>query len=89
MNRSVLKILCVVSGILFAILGIIVVISAVQVSKTVDAASIGIIGGAGMPTAVFLLQKVMRSPVFCTKIAAFLLFSGTGLALLLTKKPKN
>lgn len=86
MNRSVLKILCIVSGALFATLAVILVISAVQVSKTVNTASIGIIGGADGPTAMFLLQEMMRSPVFCTMIAAFLLFSGTGLTLLFTKK---
>ena len=89
MNRTVLKILCIVSGIVFAILAIILVISAMQASKTVDAASIGIIGGADGPTAIFLIQKVMNTPLYYTVISAFLLFSGTGLALLLGKKPKN
>lgn len=89
MNRSVLKILCIVSGIVFAILAIILVISAVQAFKTVDAASIGIIGGADGPTAIFLTQKAITTPLCYTVISAFLLFTGTGLALLLGKKSKK
>ena len=86
MNRTVLKTLCIVSGVVFAALAIILVISAVQVSKTVNAASVGIIGGADGPTAIFLTQKVMSTPLFYTVISIFLLFSGTGLVLLFTKK---
>lgn len=85
-NRTVLKTLCIVSGIVFAALAIILVITAVQVSKTVNAASVGIIGGADGPTAVFLMQKVMNTPLFYTVISTFLLFSGTGLALLFSRK---
>lgn len=89
MNRSVLKILCIVSGIVFAALAIILVIFVVQTSKTVDAASIGIIGGADGPTAIFLTGKVITTPLCYILISALLLFSGTGLALLLGKKTKN
>jgi Na+-transporting methylmalonyl-CoA/oxaloacetate decarboxylase beta subunit len=51
--------------------------------------SVGIIGGADGPTAIFLTGKMMRIPYVCTIIAAFLTFSGTGLVLLFTRKPKN
>ena len=89
MHRTVLKILCMVSGILFAALAVILVISAMQVSKTANAAGMSIIGGADAPTAAFLLQKGMGAPAFCITIADFLLFVGTGLALLFTRKPKE
>ena len=89
MNRTVWKTLCIVSGVVFAALAIILVISAVQVSKTVNAASVGTIGGADGPTAIFLIQKVMSTPLFYTVISTFLLFSGTGLVLLLGRKPNN
>ena len=44
---------------------------------------IGIIGGADGPTAMFLMQEMMRSPVFYAMIVSFLLLVGTGLALLI------
>lgn len=86
MNRTVLKILCIVSGILFATLTMLLIITAVQAFKTVDATSIGIIGGADGPTAIFLTQKVMTTPLCYAVISTFLLFSGTGLTLLFIKK---
>ena len=89
MNRTVLKILCIVSGILFAVFTAVLVICAVQASKAVDAASIGIIGGADGPTAIFITQKAITTPLFYTVISTFLLFIGTGLTLLLGKKPKK
>ena len=89
MNRTVLKILCIVSGIVFATLAIILVISAVQASKTVDAGSIGIIGGADGPTAIFLTQEAINTPLFYTVISTFLLFVGTGLTLLIGRKAKK
>ena len=89
MNRSVLKILCIVSGALLAVLTVILVICAVQASKTVDTAGIGIIGGADGPTAIFLTQEAINTPLFYTVISTFLLFVGTGLALLIGKKAKK
>lgn len=89
MIRTVLKVLCIVSGILFSILSIFLIISAVQVFHTANTASVGIIGGADGPTAIFLAGRIMRTPVFCTMVAAFLSFGGTGLALLFTKKSKS
>ena len=89
MNRTVLKILCIVSGILFALFTAVLVICAVQAFKAVDAASIGIIGGADGPTAIFITQKVITTPLCYTGISAFLLFVVTGLMLLFGRKPKN
>ena len=74
------------SGVLFAVLAGIMVISAIRVYNMANAPSIGIIGGADGPTAIFLTGKMMRSPVFFTMVAAFLTFIGTGLALLFTRK---
>jgi Na+-transporting methylmalonyl-CoA/oxaloacetate decarboxylase beta subunit len=89
MKRTVLKVICIASGVLFTTLAIFLAISAMQVFSRVNAASVGIIGGADGPTAIFLTGKMMRIPYVCTIIAAFLTFSGTGLVLLFTRKPKN
>ena len=89
MNRTVLKTLCIVSGIVFAALAVLLIISAVQVYKTVPAASVGIIGGADGPTAIFLTQRLMASPVFLAMGAAFLAFVGTGIAWMITGKTKR
>ena len=78
-----------VSGILFAVLAVIVVISAVQMHATANAASVGIIGGADGPTAIFLTQKLLRTPVFRGMFWSFLIFIGTGLAMLITKKKRS
>lgn len=85
MKRTALKIVCMVSAILFVILCAIWVIAAVQVMKDVNTASIGIIGGADGPTAIFLTLNVMRSPVVYITIANFLVFSITGLILIFRK----
>ena len=85
MKKSALKIICMVSGILFALLSVIWVVSIVQVTKTVNAASIGIIGGAGGPTAIFLMQEVLRSPVVYITIVDFLVFAITGSMLIFRK----
>jgi Na+-transporting methylmalonyl-CoA/oxaloacetate decarboxylase beta subunit len=86
MSRSILKIICIVSGILFITLTIFTIVSITQAFQAADAASIGIIGGADAPTALFLLQKLTRTPICSTAGMAFLLFIGTGLALIFTKK---
>ena len=89
MNKRVLKIICIVSGIVFAALAVLLIISAVQVYKTVPAAGVGIIGGADGPTAIFLTQRLMATPVFLAMGAAFLAFVGTGIAWLITGKTKR
>lgn len=85
MKKSALKIVCMVSGILFALLSVIWVLSIVQATKNVNAASVGIIGGADGPTAIFLTQEVLRSPVVYITIVDFLLFIVTGSMLIFRK----
>ena len=89
MNKRALKIICIVSGIVFAALAVLVILAVVQFSRTVNAASVGIIGGADGPTAIFLTQRLMASPVFLAMGAAFLAFVGTGIAWLITGKTKR
>lgn len=87
MYRSALKIICIVSGILFVIFGIFVAFSVAQFfDMAKNNASIGIIGGADAPTIMFWLQKVARSPVFCAGIVTLCVFIGTGLGLIFSKK---
>jgi Na+-transporting methylmalonyl-CoA/oxaloacetate decarboxylase beta subunit len=88
MKYSVIKIICIVSGVLFAVLAIALVILAVQMRTTVNPASVGIIGGADGPTAIFLTQKLLRTPVFRGMFWSFLAFVGTGLALIVMKKKR-
>lgn len=76
MSRSVLKIVCIVSGILFVVFSIFTVYSAMLIFKTIAGA--GIIGGAGAPTMAYVLQKVMKSPVFYAARVALSLFVGSG-----------
>ena len=83
MNRTVLKTLCIVSGIVFAALAVLVILAVVQF------ASVGIIGGADGPTAIFLTQRLMATPVFIAMRVAFLAFVGTGIAWLITGKTKR
>ena len=87
MSRSVLKVVCIVSGILFVILGFFTVCSAMRIFRAI--AEAGIIGGAGMPTMAYALQRVARSPVCSAAIAALFLFIGTGLALIFRRKPEK
>lgn len=86
MKRIVLKTIFIVSGIVFVTLAVLLIISAVQFSKTVPAASVGIIGGADGPTAIFLTQRFMFSPIFMTMGTAFLTFIGTGIAWLVARR---
>lgn len=86
MNQKVLKIICIASGIVFVTLAALLIISAVQFSKTVPAASVGIIGGADGPTVIFLTQRFLFSPVFVTMGTAFLAFVGTGIAWLIVRR---
>lgn len=87
MRRSVLKIICIVSGILFVILSILVISSIAQAFE--EMSTVSIIGGASTPTMGFFLRKVLGSPVFYAAMAAFLLFAGTGLALIFCKRPQK
>lgn len=86
MKRNILKILCLVFGVVFAVLAIALVISAVQMRTAANAASVGIIGGADGPTAIFLTQKLLRTPVFRGMFWSFLAFIGMGLAMIITQK---
>ena len=87
MKRSVLKALCIASGVLFGVLGISLIITYVQAAQSTH--SVGIIGGADGPTAIFLLQRFLRTPLIVGIITAFLVFCGTGLTLLFSGKAKS
>lgn len=86
MSKSVLKIICIVSGVLFVILGILTVHTAMQMLQTV--VSVGVIGSSGAPTIEFVLQRTAKTPVFSAAIVAFFLFIGTGLGLIFSRKNK-
>ena len=86
MKQKVLKMICIASGIVLVTLAALLIVSAVQLSKTVPAASVGIIGGADGPTAIFLTQRIMFSPIFMTMGTAFLAFVGTGIAWLVGRR---
>ena len=88
MSRSALKVICIVSGILFVVLGIFTVVSVALILGTATA-SVGIIGGADAPTLNFQLNKIMHTPAFQAFAVAFLACAGTGIDLLFTKKEKK
>lgn len=86
MRRSVLKIACIVSGIVFAIHSIFLIILAMQMLNVVgSSAQTSIIGGAGAPTLAVMLQMITRTPMFYGAVLSFLLFVGTGLTLIIKK----
>ena len=90
MKKSLLKIACITSGILFTVLGIYFIILVMKIcNATGSSAHVGIIGGAGAPTAVFLLQKLASTPVFYAVVLSFLMFIGTGLTLIFRKNQKK
>ena len=87
MPRTVLKILCIVSGLLFLVLGISLIVSiAVNPGSAGTAGSIGIIGGADAPTVEFLVRKALRSPACCIAMVSFFVFIATGLGLIFGKE---
>ena len=53
-----------------------------------EQASVGIIGGADGPTAVFVTSRAAPGPLFCL-LAAAAVFAGTGLALLIRRCGKR
>ena len=79
MVRPVLKVICILSGILTAGLGVYIAAAAVPLPGQ----STGIIGGADWPTLLLLLQA---SPVWPAVVCALLVFAGTGVALLFSRK---
>ena len=81
MKRIILKLCCILSGILFLVFAI---IAAFSVNQTLSRVS-GIIGGAGTPTLRFALQQA-ATPIFYA-VLFFFLSLGTGLALVLGRKP--
>ena len=84
MSRSVMKLICIVSAILFVVLGILGVLA---VTRALEAArNMSIIGGTGAPTIFYLLRNNMS--VFYAAGVALFLFAGTGFALIFTKKRK-
>lgn len=88
MNQKVLKIICILSGAAFALLTVLLIVMlAMMLGGTVaGGASVGIIGGAGWPTFVFMLSKLTRSPAFTAWQAALLLFLVSLLVRLFTRK---
>jgi hypothetical protein len=89
-SRLVLKIICLVSGVLFLVFGTITVCSIVNMCNAVASLpQVSIIGGANSPTMQFFIGKMFRSPVFGAAVLALVLFAGTGLALVFGRKKKN
>ena len=84
MSRTIIKIICIVSGVLFVALGAVTFYSVSAELNSII--TNGIIGGAGAPTVEFLLQT---SPTFYAAIVALLLFTGAGLMLILRRKTKK
>lgn len=89
MQRTVLKTICIVSGVILVALSLFLVISAVQAYQEANRASIGIIGGADAPTAMFLLGQIMRTPFGYAAGVALLAFVGTGASLIFDKKSQK
>ena len=89
MSKSVLKVICLASGVLFLVFGTIMVCSIVNMRNAVASyPQVSIIGGANAPTMQYLLGQVLRSPVFAATVLALLLFAGTGLTLIFGKNKK-
>lgn len=86
MSRAVLKIICIVSGVLVIVFGILTVHTAMQMLQTV--VNVGVIGSSGAPTIQFVLQSTAKTPVFSAAIVALFLFVGTGLGLIFSRKNK-
>ena len=86
MLRSILKVVCIVSAGICAFFVGFLTVSAVKVFQAADLASMSIIGGADGPTAMFLLQQILRAPITGIAGLFLLLCAASGLALLFTKK---
>ena len=85
MNRTVIKILCIVSGILFVIFTALTILSVTTELKQINQRG-GIIGGADAHTVTFLVQKTAW---FDAAILAVLAFAATGLMLIFGRKQKR
>ena len=85
MNRSALKIICILSGILLVILSILGILAFERAIETVR--GISIIGGADFSLVLLFLHDDM--PVFYAAFVALVMFVGTGLALVFGKKTRK
>lgn len=86
MLRSILKVVCIVSaGICSFCVGFLTV-SAVKFFQAAEHVGTSIIGGADGPTAVLLVQQILRAPITGIAGLFLLLCAASGLALLFTKK---
>ena len=85
MSRTILKIICIVSGVLCVVFGVVTFLSVAAGLERVNTSG-GIIGGTSAPTVEFLLQT---SPTFYAAIVTLILFAGTGLMLIFCKKSKK
>ena len=85
MFRTALKIICIVSGVLFVAFSVFTVFSVASGLERINTSG-GIIGGAGAPTTGFLLRN---SPSFYPAMVSLLLFAATESTLIFGKKPKK
>lgn len=82
MSRTILKTICIVSGILFAIFVVLTILSVTAELERINTTG-GIIGGADAPTVEFL---ILKSSWCYAAILAVLVFAATGLTLIFRKK---
>ena len=85
MSRTILKTICIVSGILFVLFFVLTLLSVTAELEQINTSG-GIIGGADAPTVEFLLQN---SSVYYFAIPALLMLVITGVSLIFGKKLKK
>ena len=85
MSRTILKTICIVSGILFVLFFVLTLLSVTAELERINTSG-GIIGGADAPTVEFLLQN---SSVCYLAILTLLMLVITGVSLIFGKKLKK
>lgn len=85
MPKKLLKIACIVFGILFVLFSVLTAVSVVSEMERVNTSG-GIIGGADAPTAEFLLHN---SPLYYAALVALALFIVAGILLIFSSKRKK
>lgn len=87
MSKKVWKISCIASILVFFAIVIRFAITLLQIQ---NGPSMGIIGGADAPTALFVLEtRIFRNPLFFIALAAFALFVVSLSALLIKRFRKR
>ena len=84
MARKICKFLFIATGAVLALLTVFLAITLAGVLRLASA-SVGIIGGADGPTAVFLLNNVVNTPLFYIWCTVLVVFIGSGIVLRSTR----